>query len=85
MPSKRPVFARAYARAAPMMERGGLACHRRTLLGGLAGRVIEIGAGTGLNFETPGSGSTGSTGFGFPRFDCRCPLLRTSSAQRVRP
>jgi len=32
------------------MDRGGAAEHRRRLLAGLAGRVIEIGAGNGLNF-----------------------------------
>ena len=35
------------ARAA---EKGGAAEHRRALLAGLAGRVIEVGAGHGLNF-----------------------------------
>ena len=44
-----PVFARVYERAAPIMERAGMAKHRRELLAGLAGEVIEIGAGTGLN------------------------------------
>src|SRR4051794_18407633 len=44
-----PIFARFYARASLAMERG-VAEHRRTLLAGLAGRVIEIGAGNGLNF-----------------------------------
>jgi ubiquinone/menaquinone biosynthesis C-methylase UbiE len=32
------------------MERGGAADHRRELLAGLSGRVIEVGAGNGLNF-----------------------------------
>src|SRR5829696_6004473 len=33
------------------MERGGMAHHRRALLAGLTGRVIEVGAGDGLNFR----------------------------------
>jgi ubiquinone/menaquinone biosynthesis C-methylase UbiE len=32
------------------MERAGVAEHRRTLVAGLKGRVIEVGAGNGLNF-----------------------------------
>ncbi|MFF8289199.1 class I SAM-dependent methyltransferase [Streptomyces sp. NPDC016309] len=46
-----PLFARFYARVSVAMEeRGGIAAHRRELLDGLAGRVIEVGAGNGLNF-----------------------------------
>ncbi|MFD0384870.1 class I SAM-dependent methyltransferase [Streptomyces stramineus] len=46
-----PVFSRLYARWSPLVdERGGVAAHRRELLAGLSGRVIEIGAGNGLNF-----------------------------------
>jgi ubiquinone/menaquinone biosynthesis C-methylase UbiE len=44
-----PLFARFYARTSLLMERG-LAAHRATLLNGLSGRVIEVGAGNGLNF-----------------------------------
>jgi ubiquinone/menaquinone biosynthesis C-methylase UbiE len=44
-----PVFARFYARTSVRLERG-VAAHRATLLAGLAGRVIEVGAGNGLNF-----------------------------------
>ncbi|MFD5474520.1 class I SAM-dependent methyltransferase [Streptomyces sp. NPDC127105] len=48
---RHPVFARYYARAALAAETGmGIAGVRRRLLAGLSGRVIEIGAGTGLNF-----------------------------------
>jgi SAM-dependent methyltransferase len=46
----RPIFARSYARASLAMERGGMAAHRRALLAGLAGHVVEPGAGNGLNF-----------------------------------
>jgi ubiquinone/menaquinone biosynthesis C-methylase UbiE len=45
-----PLFARLYERLAPKMEDEGAADHRRELLAGLEGRVIEVGAGTGINF-----------------------------------
>jgi SAM-dependent methyltransferase len=46
----RPVFARFWLWMSPGLERGGLARHRDALLAGLSGRVIEVGAGNGLNF-----------------------------------
>lgn len=45
-----PIFARLYAWGAPMAEAHGAADHRRELSAGLSGRVVELGAGTGLNF-----------------------------------
>ena len=46
-----PVFARFYARMSVAADlKGGIAAHREELLSGLSGRVIEIGAGNGLNF-----------------------------------
>jgi ubiquinone/menaquinone biosynthesis C-methylase UbiE len=45
-----PLFARLYARLSEQAERKGQADHRRELLAGLAGRVVEVGAGHGLNF-----------------------------------
>jgi len=45
-----PLFARLYARFSPRTDAGGAGEHRRELLGGLSGRVIELGAGNGLNF-----------------------------------
>jgi len=45
-----PVFARLYPRMARAMERAGMAEHRAALLAGLAGEVVEIGAGSGANF-----------------------------------
>jgi ubiquinone/menaquinone biosynthesis C-methylase UbiE len=45
-----PIFARLYASQSVKAERRGLAEHRLRLLSGLAGRVIEVGAGNGLNF-----------------------------------
>ncbi|MEE1940314.1 class I SAM-dependent methyltransferase [Streptomyces sp. TRM 70361] len=50
-PVHHPLFARYYARFAPALdERAGLGAHRAELLAGLSGRVIEVGAGSGLNF-----------------------------------
>ena len=46
-----PLFARFYSRFSVSAEtRGGLGALRAELLDGLTGRVIEIGAGNGLNF-----------------------------------
>ncbi|MFJ9663081.1 class I SAM-dependent methyltransferase [Streptomyces sp. NPDC101219] len=46
-----PLFARWYARASVAAEsRMGMARVRRRLLDGLSGRVLEVGAGNGLNF-----------------------------------
>lgn len=50
-PVHHPLFARCYARFSTAAEtRGGLSAVRDRLLTGLRGRVIEIGAGNGLNF-----------------------------------
>lgn len=46
----RPLFARILARVSAEAERKGAAAHRDRMLQGLGGRVIEVGAGTGLNF-----------------------------------
>ena len=48
---RHPLFARFYARISRGMEAQGLAEHRGRLLAGLTGRVIEVGAGNGLNFR----------------------------------
>lgn len=45
-----PRFAWMYARISREAERRGTAEHRDRALAGLAGRVIEVGAGNGLNF-----------------------------------
>ncbi|MGW3625945.1 class I SAM-dependent methyltransferase [Streptomyces sp. NPDC000880] len=46
-----PVFARVYAKVSVAAEtNAGIAAYRKELLSGLSGRVIEIGAGNGLNF-----------------------------------
>ncbi|MGW7681511.1 class I SAM-dependent methyltransferase [Kribbella sp. NPDC054772] len=46
----RPVFARMYARVRPSLDEVGAADHRRRLLAGVAGQVVEVGAGDGGNF-----------------------------------
>src|SRR5213078_693540 len=46
----RPRFARMYVRAAKTAEQRGATAHRRRLLDGLRGIVLELGAGHGLNF-----------------------------------
>lgn len=46
-----PVFARMFARMSERMEEAGAREYRKEMLSGLAGRVIEIGAGNGLNFR----------------------------------
>src|SRR3954452_21086910 len=45
-----PIFARAYIKGSPGAEKRGVAEHRRENLAGLSGRVLELGAGNGLNF-----------------------------------
>lgn len=45
---RHPLFARAYARAGERLEDAGMRALRRELLGGLAGTVVEVGAGNGL-------------------------------------
>jgi ubiquinone/menaquinone biosynthesis C-methylase UbiE len=46
-----PLFARAYARIAAHEDALGGAENRDELLAGLSGRVVEVGAGVGSNFE----------------------------------
>jgi ubiquinone/menaquinone biosynthesis C-methylase UbiE len=48
-PVHHPLFARVYARVGHLMD-AEIGDHRRRLLAGLAGRVLEVGAGNGLNF-----------------------------------
>jgi ubiquinone/menaquinone biosynthesis C-methylase UbiE len=54
-----PLFARCYARISPAMDAGGMAGYRARALAGLAGSVIEVGAGNGLNFAHYPAGVTG--------------------------
>jgi ubiquinone/menaquinone biosynthesis C-methylase UbiE len=46
---RHPIFARFFDRLSRLMEREA-GRHRDELLAGLAGRVVEIGAGNGINF-----------------------------------
>lgn len=46
----RPLFARIQARASTIEEQRGGAERRRQLLAGLHGRVVEVGAGSGVSF-----------------------------------
>jgi ubiquinone/menaquinone biosynthesis C-methylase UbiE len=50
-PRNHPLFARMYARMAADFEAKGAREHRTEALAGLAGRVVELGAGTGINFR----------------------------------
>jgi ubiquinone/menaquinone biosynthesis C-methylase UbiE len=45
------LFASIYDRAFERAERDGLAARREDLVRGVSGRVLEIGAGTGLNLD----------------------------------
>jgi len=47
-----PRFARMYERISAEAEQRGTAEQRDRALAGLTGRVLELGAGNGLNFPT---------------------------------
>lgn len=40
-----PIFARCYAVLGPALDKAGVIEHRKRLLSGLTGEVVEIGAG----------------------------------------
>jgi ubiquinone/menaquinone biosynthesis C-methylase UbiE len=61
MDIEHPRFARAYMRMSRSGERRGATEHRRRLLAGLAGAVVELGAGHGLNFPHYPAEVTGVT------------------------
>ena len=48
--TNRPVFAYLYGRFVPTGDKTDVAAHRDEPLAGLYGRVIEVGAGSGLCF-----------------------------------
>lgn len=48
---RHPLAARLYQRISDRAEDAGQAEHRRRLLQGVTGRVLEVGAGNGLNFR----------------------------------
>ncbi|WP_419994922.1 class I SAM-dependent methyltransferase [Streptomyces boninensis] len=50
-PLQNPRFARQYLRMAKVADQRGAAEHRRRLVDGLAGRVLEVGAGQGRSFR----------------------------------
>jgi ubiquinone/menaquinone biosynthesis C-methylase UbiE len=50
-PFQHPRFARMYEQLSAESERRGTAEHRDRTLAGLTGRVIEVGAGNGMNFS----------------------------------
>lgn len=47
---RHPVFGRVYARLARRLEDAGMGALRAELVAGLAGTVVEVGAGDGLTF-----------------------------------
>ena len=49
-PKQHSVFARWYPGRAAAMDKAGFAAYRGRFLAGLSGRVLELGAGSGLNF-----------------------------------
>ena len=49
-PKQHRVFARWYPGRAAAMDKAGFAAYRGRFLAGLSGRVLELGAGSGLNF-----------------------------------
>jgi ubiquinone/menaquinone biosynthesis C-methylase UbiE len=51
VPRTHPIFARVYERISTAMNEAGGIEHRRELARGAAGRVLEPGAGNGLNLE----------------------------------
>lgn len=51
MSKSHPIFAAAYARLAPVMEKGPVGRARHELIAPLTGVILEIGAGTGENFK----------------------------------
>ena len=78
-----PIFARVYARVAKDSESRGGAEHRRRMLAGCAGRVIEIGAGVGSNFAYyPSTGHARSSPSSPSRI---CAPRRQREAAQCRP
>ncbi|MFI7642345.1 methyltransferase domain-containing protein [Nonomuraea sp. NPDC049400] len=47
---RRPLFGRMYPKMAAAMDEDGMTERRQSLLAGLTGEVVEVGAGHGVNF-----------------------------------
>lgn len=50
-PYQHPIFARVYVMLSALAEGAGVAEHRRDLLAGVRGVVVEVGSGAGSNFS----------------------------------
>jgi ubiquinone/menaquinone biosynthesis C-methylase UbiE len=48
---RHPIFSRVFDRMSEREERMGQAEHRQAMLHGVSGRVVELGAGNGINFR----------------------------------
>jgi ubiquinone/menaquinone biosynthesis C-methylase UbiE len=48
---RHPIFARMFDRLSEREERMGQAEHRQAMLDGVSGRLLELGAGNGINFR----------------------------------
>lgn len=48
---RHPLFARVFDRMSEREERMGQAAHRQAMLEGVSGRILELGAGNGINFR----------------------------------
>ncbi|WP_314173677.1 class I SAM-dependent methyltransferase [Streptomyces winkii] len=81
---RHPLFARFYERLSESADaRAGVRAHRQELLAGLTGRVIEIGAGNGLNFARYPEGVSGVTAVE-PEPRLRASAVEASRSDRVR-
>jgi ubiquinone/menaquinone biosynthesis C-methylase UbiE len=78
-PVRHPIFARCYARVGHLMD-AEIGDHRRRLLAGLMGRVLEVGAGNGLNFPHYPAAVTEVLAIEPEPYLCRLALAAASQA-----